>query len=504
MLDPLHEKCIKEKLIERSKIPIGFTTLPTKTYRPSGSSKVTSRIPLIETTRRQNFFITTQRGNYISTTLPDQESTTFMCTPDSRDIRCIQTQFDYSSQETTTYQNLVKTSTAKPIYEPFCNLYPKHKRCNQRVTDDIAGDIEILTFKPPSPFATVKYRQTTALPKFIPSQKFESILTTESSGITERLNCRDGPYLDPRCPNPTPTGTPPTYLPPSSTQKIDVITIAPRCYPGSLDARCPKITITTIKPTKRTAPITEKITKKFYICVPGSNDVNCDIETTNVTPIKEKPTYIPTLDQYTTTEQPQKPICFIGSTNPECQKVSTDILTFRSRQTTTSIPTTTTARQFITTSRQPTCYFGSLDPRCVQVTTKKVPKSFETTSNLLTRPPFSSTPAIPSSTRAPICYFGSIDPRCVQSTTKKEIVSFGTTTNRAPISTSSAPTPAPTCYPGSLDPRCVQPKTSKVFVSTYGNTKSPPLVNLITTSTMKTAARCYPGLNFSYYFNPNI
>ncbi|XP_055298909.1 mucin-2-like isoform X2 [Sitodiplosis mosellana] len=511
-LDPLHEKCIRNKFIERG----GFTTIANQPHQSASTSKVTARVPFNDNSRRPSFiYTTTQRANYVSTTLPDEFTTTLkplVCTPNSQDIRCIQQQYAENTvgaetttlRETATYQNLLKTTTLKPGYDSFCSLYPKHKRCNQRVTDDFGSNLEILTFKPPSPFATVKYQPTTE----IPSRNLKYASTTETTAITEQpLNC-NGLYLDPRCPNPKYTGSPPTYLPPSPTKQVVVPTFAPRCYPGSLDPRCPKIDISTspaVKPTT-TPPITTT-PKKFVICVPdAADDINCDDESSKVTeePPAEKIT-TPPRNQLGTTKQPEKPVCYFGSTNPECQKVSTQIITFKPRPTTTSIPptttTTTTTKPFISTTRAPICYPGSLDSRCVQPT-KSVYVSFGTESGLSTEPTIPSTPAVPSTTRAPICYPGSIDPRCPKQTTTKKIIPEIVTTRKVatelPKTTPYIPTTTgtPICYLGSQDPRCRQSTTKRVFVSfgTESDLSTRPQISStpIVPSTTR-APICYPG-----------
>lgn len=604
-MDPLHEKCIKDKLIERPNKPMGFTTLAsTKVYQPSSTPETMTRRPYAGITNRPGFdFSTTQRSNYISTTVMDQEmTTTFVCTPDSRDIRCIQPQFAKTTQkpEITTYKKnsgtYSKATSAKPAYDSFCKLYPNHKRCSPRITDDLQGNIEILTFKPPSPFATVKYRPTTAFPKGIPNEKADIFITTEASELSEQpLDCR-GPILDVRCPNPTPTNTPPTYLPPSTTNKYVPSTITPRCYPGSLDPACIKLTTqklfvpsvssttrapicypgsfdprctkpiaskisipeltttekfnteqpetTTYKPSTTRAPIcypgaldprcpkiatTKRIipsisttaevnteipittrapicypgsldprcrkveivakpttrqpfmkqtTKKFFICVPGSNDVNCDYETIKMReepPVKEMTTFIPSRNQITT-KQPEKPICFLGSTHPECQKVSSTILTLKPKPSTTSIPPTTSGR-FISTTRTPICYPGALDPRCPKITT-----TMRTIPSISTTPEDNKTD-IPSTTTAPRCYPGSFDPACVQSTTKKVFVSSDLSTTGAPL-----------CYRGSRDPACRKPKIDIPEITTTEKiiTEQPETTTYKIVSTTRPPI-CYPG-----------
>lgn len=67
------------------------------------------------------------------------------------------------------------------------------------------------------------------------------------------LRCDPGQPLDPRCPNPTPTAEPATYLPPFSnaatqTTKRPIFTSPPTpfsCSPNSLDPRCRTIEIST-------------------------------------------------------------------------------------------------------------------------------------------------------------------------------------------------------------------------------------------------------------------
>lgn len=495
-LNPRHESCIRNKIVERTNPLVGFTTVQSTSYEPP----TTTRMHFIDTTRRPNFaYTTTQRPNYISTTILEEETTTLkplICTPDSRDIRCIQQQYDEITEnagvnrETTTYANQFKTTTIKAGLESFCKQYPKHKRCNQRVTDDLQSNIEILTFKPPSPFVTVKSKPSIISRNEIESENLQLFPTTEASEIyQQQFDCK-GPNLDPRCPNPTGT-TAPTYLPPSTTKRITPSTTnAPRCYPGSLDPRCPRIsTPSVIRTTTKPPLITQKTTKKLFICVPGSNDVNCDIESTKVTEeptVKETTTYLPPRNQYTTTKQPEKSICFLGSTNPECQKVSTEILTFKPRPSTTSIPPTTTKRPFISTTRAPICYPGSTDPRC--------PKSSE---KVTTEIPETTTYKVPSTTRAPICYLGSPDPRCAQLTTEKVFTTFGTTSDlstRPPIPTTPD---EPICYPGSLDSRCPKPQqTTKTIIPETTVTQKVTEIPETTTYKLPSTTRtpiCYLG-----------
>lgn len=135
--------------------------------------------------------------------------------------------------------------------------------------------------------------------------------------------------LDPRCPNPTPTATAPTYLPPVTTKlttsyadltttRVPTTTNATptpterrttlipstttarpttqlRCYPGSPDPRCPRISTTA-------APKTTTFKAR---CYPGSLDPNCSGTQTTTTRVTPRPTT-------TRVPIPSKPQCYPG------------------------------------------------------------------------------------------------------------------------------------------------------------------------------------------------
>lgn len=431
--------------------------------------------------KRPSIASATERfGSYISSTLYEQDT------------------------ETTTYRDI--TTTIQTATDAFCKLNPKHKRCNQRITDDIDSNAEILTPEPLSPFATVKYQPTT-----IPSNSIDELPTTTEilRDVEPPLICK-GDNLDPRCPNPTPTNTPPTYLPAkieSSTLPFEFTTKFPST--DSPNTNPPKIKQPTTKQpiakqsitTKQ--PITKKPTKKFFICVPGSNDLNCDFEATKPTTI-ETTTAIPTQNQFEfttkkpsvssrnqfvsttkqpvipnqnqfafTTKKPEKSICFIGSKSPECKKLSPE-LNVRPKVSTTVKPTRTTAvpqRAFSTT----------FAPIVTKKSTTK--KSFRPIEPVASEIPVFVVPA---------CYPG--DPDCPkpndskkkpQITTKKPFVRFTTTTRSPATATDRTVSPSttrgPICYPGALDPRCSKTTTTKLIIPSVGTT--PEITSEIQTTT---------------------
>lgn len=594
------------------------TTLPLN-FKPYDSTRVPNSLEKQKSTKRPLFNASpTESFGYISTTtVIDQETTTqtpFVCGLGSRDIRCRRPQNFETTQtpettttafrettsyirdtttlrDTTTYPNYIQSNTIKPVVDSFCDRYPSSKRCTQRITEDLGPNVEILTFRPPSPFATVKYQTTTDVPTtFLPSTTFipyvsancarnpndyrckqnEIIQTTAASQVDEQpLNCR-GNNLDPRCPNPTPTNTPPTYLPPSSTQKL----ITPRIEVST----SPTIAITRKSTTTRQPitrqpitrqpitrqpvtkqSITKNPTKKFFICVPGSNDVNCDFEakkedqdsqTKELNPQDKIPT-IPSRNQYTTKKPIEKPICFVGSTNPECQKVSTTIITskppistakppqaFTTRTSSPRIspcyagsleprctklttnkpvfkPLSTTTNRYVASEipvfvvqEQPNCYPGSLDPACPRsgpFTKKTVPKI--TSSRTTTRPATPTTPKtiykVPSTTRTPICSAGSSDQRCLELITTKRVNPTISTTQEStsdiPSTTTFAPSSAikSQCYFGSKDPKCTNLATTTETDAeiTTASTYIPEIATYkaINTFPKAPASRCYPG-----------
>lgn len=575
-------------------------------FRPY-STRAPSRFDKQKLTKQPSFNTSpTERFGYISTTtVIDQETTTtqtpFVCGLGSRDIRCRRPQNFETTQipeaittttipfretttlrDTTTYPNYIQPNTIKPAFDSFCDRYPNSKRCSQRVTGDLGPNVEILTFRPPSPFATVKYQTTTDVPTTLPTTTYTPYLsvncarnpkdyrckqneiiqtTTDASQVDEQpLNCR-GHNLDPRCPNPTPTNTPPTYLPPSTTQKL----ISPKVE-VSTSSTTKKPTITrqpiTRQPTTRQPvtkqSITKKPTNKFFICVPGSNDVNCDYEekkdeqepSIKEQSPEEKVPAIPSRSQYTTRKPNEKLICSVGSTNPECQKVSTNIITSEPKLSTAKPPQAFTTRT--SSPRISPCYPGSLDPKCTKLTTKKpVFKPLSTTTNryvaseipvfviqeqpncypgspdpacstgpstkktipkitssrTTARPTISTTQKmiykVPSTTRTPVCQPGSSDKRCLElittnraspttSVTQESTSEISSTTTFEPISTFK-----PQCYFGSKDPRCANLATTTETNAeiTFTTTSIPETTTYKSTDkfTKLPAVRCYPG-----------
>lgn len=362
--------------------------------------------------------------------------------------------------------------------------------------------IDILTFKPPKSLDSVKQA---------PNQSFKDVDETSASN-EQPLICKLG-KLDPRCPNPTPTATPPTYLPPSTTNLNGFTTVANAAE------------TTTIEPTQKTA-------KKFFICVPGSNDVRCDINALETTQGND-------LLTFTTESLSQvnrgidirvgKPNCKIDSNNPECRKVQTDILSLKSRTTTispttgnreanTEIPSTTYKQIPTTTVNYPYPQYTTKNVIPIIRTTDRVAGVATSELPSISR---STTTSIPLRTQTynqfttitnqPVCYPGALDPRCLSSTTQKPI--FPSTTNRV-ITYGTRTTPStpitqtynqftmitnpPVCYPGALDPRCQSSTTKKpIFPPRIGDTDisneipSTPSYNQFSTSVKPSI--CYPG-----------
>lgn len=592
----MHDK-FNEDRVESTTLPLNF--------RPYDSTRIPNSLEKQKSTKRPSFNASpTERVGFISTTtVIDQDTTTqtpFVCGLGSRDIRCRRPQnFETTHtpettttatfretttlRDTTTYPNYIQSNTIKPVVDTFCDRYPNSKRCTQRITEDLGPNVEILTFRPPSPFATVKYQTTTDVPTtFLPTTTFTSympancardpndyrcqqnelIQTTAASQVDEKpLNCR-GNNLDPRCPNPTPTNTPPTYLPPSTTQKLN----APRnevSTPPTIAITRRTTRVTTRQPfsqqpitrqpitrqpvTKQS--ITKKPTKKFFICVPGSNDVNCDFEakkedqdsqTKEQSPENKIPA-IPSRNQYTTKKPIEKPICYVGSTNPECQKLTTNIVTSRPTISTAKPPQAFTSRTSLprftefttkkpvfkplsTTNRyvaseipvfvvqeQPNCYPNSPDPACSfgPSTKKPVPKvtptrtTTRTTTRATTRLSSPTTPKtiykVPSTSQesttevqstttfAPSSPIKSYVPTTTETgaeitTTFKyipEITTYKTTNQFTKV-------PASRCTAGSPDPQC-KPNTKKPIFTPY-KTESPTTTKapVFTTTTRAT------------------
>lgn len=534
--------------MESTTQPLGFSTLPYKSYqttRVPNSFTVTTKRPPFGTSATERF------GDLLTTTIIDEQETTtqtafgFVCGQGSRDIRCRRlqnletTQLPETTtfretttlQETTTIPSSVQSNTISWAtgFDSFCQRYPNNKRCSQRITEDLGPNVEILTFRPPSPFATVQTTtdtpttnlpSTTFIPKLSPfcarnsndhrCRQNEIIHTTAASQVDEQsFNCR-GNNLDPRCPNPTPTNTPPTYLPPSTTQKVIIPKIETSSFP-TISTTKQSITrqpITRQPITQRPTteqPITQNTAKKFFICVPGSNDVNCDFEANKSEEepavkeqtLEKKTTPIPSRNQYTTKKPDEKLICSDQSTDPECQNVSTNIITSKPKLSTIKPPTAFTSRTnkkplSTTTNRYVAseipvfviqeCYPGSPDPSC-STTKKPVPKA--TTVRTTARPASSTTQKtvykVPSTTRQPICHPGSSNERCLGLITTKIGTTQESTTELLTTTTvviESSSTIASQCNLGSKDPRC----TNAAVETTQEN--SPEITSTIGTSTI--------------------
>lgn len=379
---PTHPKCLGMNVIERfttSLPPERFTTFTTNAYDKITTRRVNSKFPSDITTTEKDI------PEIESTTIQATESKLFYnpirrpgfsCYEGSTDSKCVQQKlvdlpttlrprmdFTYSNSlkattmeskgttyldlETTTMRDVTssilyksttrkpevftypdltmpstfklqdqfKTSTQRPT---FCEMYPNSQRCiiksSPKPQTTTIGDetlVEILTFKPP---------------------KIQSSFDCSSNPNDIRcrqlviLKCEPGSSYDPRCFNPKSTGAP-TYLPPLATS-----------------------------PTRSTG--------KFLICVPGTNG-ECDGETGTVTTEREITTskvlssngsnpfikieqnifiifseIFPT--QFVTRP---KPNCLFGSTDSECKKVKTSILTFKPESSTTTFATKTTQSQ---------------------------------------------------------------------------------------------------------------------------------------------------------------
>lgn len=169
-------------------------------------------------------------------------------------------------------------------------------------------------------------------------------------------------------------------------------------------------------------------------CGPGfPYDVRCKKLTNTKVPATFSPVTSTTkLSIPLTTKRVEKPLCTFGSTNPECKKVTTDILALKPEPSTTVIPIT---EQPITESST------------IRLESTTTPRLIPTT-----KPPITiNTKTYP--TKAPICYPGALDPRCLSLTTKKIVPPspnplITTTEHNLIISTTEA---EPKCLPGMLN-----------------------------------------------------
>lgn len=348
-----------------------FTT--TKSYGEITTRRFGTRFPfeIVTTTFKPEVDVTT----YPTTIFYDRtttQRTSIRCYPGSKDPRCRQEKNVESTtiRKPITYPNSFKTSTKKPT---FCESYPNSPRCaiykttpKPVQTGEDGSNYEIFTLEPPIP-------SITKVPSGFDCSRNPNDIRCRQLVIP--LQCGPGSLYDVRCPNPTPTATPPTYLPPSSTFK-------------STTSR----TIGTTRVYETTERQISTTTPKFFICVPGVNG-DCEEKTEQTTTevdVTTRKTF--TQAQFTTKPATGRPICYFGSTNPECKKVTTNILTAKPQQsTTTKIPSSkqpfSTTGRTVPSTRAPNCYPGSLDPRCKSPITTKVYPSVSITTGA----PFTTT-----------------------------------------------------------------------------------------------------------------
>lgn len=335
------------------------------------------------------------------------------CNHDSTNIHCIPSS-EYADSTTTTSNDevtttVVPTTTESNIYETATELPDFPDLLTNR------NIVDILTFKPPAAF----------------SSRSGSIELTRKSDTAPKkpLICKMG-NLDPRCPNPTPTGTPPTYLPSSFNQRSSPR--APIRKEPNLFTFPPSTTIvpTTFPPTTEEA--TDKTTDKFFICVPGSNDYRCDDYTPKYTEDNEIVTTTQTIQTNDIIDARSNGYkkCTDDSQNLGCKRVTTDLLTFSAR-TTTITPFSTERTAEVTTEDSTT--ENQEDNRTTPAT---LANNVDTTTRSMSNQQPEITTVVtssPSTIKPPVCYPGALDPRCKQSRPFKpapqqnmnSIISFG-------------------------------------------------------------------------------
>lgn len=166
-------------------------------------------------------------------------------------------------------------------------------------------------------------------------------------------------------------------------------------------------------------------------CGPGfSYDVRCEkSNATKVPATFSSFTSTTKLPALLTTKIVEKPLCTFGSTNLECKKVTSNILTLKPEASTTIIN-----EKSITESL-------TFESSTIQLQKTIAPRLISTTKSRL----------IPTKTyppKAPICYPGALDPRCLSSTNKRVVPLITTTVPNLIISTTEA---EPECFPGMLN-----------------------------------------------------
>lgn len=342
----------------------------------------------------------------------DQDSTNIQCIPSIKYADSTTTPPD---DEPTTAATPTTRTTQSLIYETGTELPDFPDLSTNR------NIIEILTFKPPAASSSR-------------SNLIESTRSGDSGHSNKApLICRFG-RLDPRCPNPTPTGTPPTYLPGSLDLRSDP-RASIRKASESFTFRPSTLASTTFEPTTSpptTEMETEKSTDTFFICVPGSNDYRCDDYSRKHTEDNEVITTTDTNNAHDIEEGRAigRKKCTDDPRNPGCKRVTTDLLTLKAR-TTTSAPSTTEIIAEVTTEELTT--ENQMDTR-----TTHVPPTTDfgtSTRSVSTQQPQTTTivTSSPSTIKPPVCYPGALDPRCKESKPFKpappqnmnSIISFG-------------------------------------------------------------------------------
>lgn len=469
--DPLNAKCLARKYGDLS----GTTPLPAITLNDrqqfENEIQSTTAEPTVAITTTIPFTISTrkpyavedgqQRFRYTSSSRINNDSDQSakligrpsICNQDPTNIQCISP--NKFGDSTTAIPN-EETTTAAYIYQSDTDLPDVPSPTTHR------NRFDILTFRPPMAF----------------SSRINSVETIRNgeTGASYRtpLICKIG-QLDPRCPNPTPTATPPTYLPASFgivsspraaiSREPDVFTFKPttfspsyeyttyeaRTYPSrtyapithSPSTYAPTtyapttFAPTTYAPTtyipSTTDDLDQTTTEKFFICVPGSNDYRCDDNFGKKTEDNEV---------ITTTEigpnggidvrTDEQNIKCDDQLSSGCKRLSSDVLTVRSGITTTAPFTTTTAElttETPTTEKQPDVTTTRFTPtKDLTTTSRSVPTEQSDVTTVVTSKPVSTT-------RPPICYPGALDPRCKDNSrpfkagpprNMNSIISFGT------------------------------------------------------------------------------
>lgn len=251
-----------------------------------------------------------------------------------------------------------------------------------------------------------------------------------------------------------------------------------------------------------------------------------------------------------------KPICLFGSTDSECKKVTTGILTLKPEPSTTKMPTT--RQSYITTSRkipittiaerpkistfatkttlsQVKCYpgmnlfsififdrywvlfskrssrlIGSLDPRCATdiLNCDRNPSDIRCNQVIV---PLRCGPGFPYDARCKKLVTTQIPSTYSPTSAYSTFGTYPTTERRETTSRISIKpettfpniySKAPICYPGALDPRCLSLTTKKIFPPSPNPVITTTEPNLII-STTEAEPECLPGM-LNNIMNQNI